>query len=61
MQTGQVLLYDLHLPDVVDVYAIASASIRRYDDIAFVCDLVMPEGIEGAITHSPTAGGRQTS
>ena len=42
-----MLVYDVKLPDRIEAYEIAPASIRRHDDIAFVCDLIMPSDIDG--------------
>jgi hypothetical protein len=49
-----LLLHDVKLPcgsfaGRVESYEIAPASIRRNDDVAFVCDCRMPPGIEGEI------------
>lgn len=50
--TGDVLIYDVKLPRTIEVYGIGAASVRRHDDVAFVCDCLMPEGVQGvALRH----------
>ena len=50
--SSDVLIYDVKLPDRIEPYLIAAASVRRNDDVAFVCDCLMPEGIQGvALRH----------
>jgi hypothetical protein len=47
-----VLVYDVKLADRIEPYLIAAASVRRNDDVAFVCDCLMPEGVQGvALRH----------
>ncbi len=52
MHDRSILIHDTKLPDRIEVYEIAAASVRRHDDVAFVCDCLMPEGVQGvALRH----------
>lgn len=48
----EVLIYDVKLPNTIEAYRISPESIRRNDEVAFVCDVLMPPHLEGpALRH----------
>jgi hypothetical protein len=52
VRNASIIVHDTKLPDRIEVYEILPASVRRYDETAFVCDCLMPDDVQGvAVRH----------